>query len=293
MNTGFWTNTVWYCLLALITIIQLIIVLIKSKNRKITIALFCSISGMTFTIEVIIFTFMMAYMYYPLIFPSSPFDDGLAGNLFSQFSITATALLIAVLKLRAYWYVIFAMIYGIVEELFIFLGIYKHFWYKTWLTVFGLVIIFWLVKKIYNRCHSRVPITAAFRHILIFFGLFTLYMPTIIWPFKLMEIQTFKLVLPDSIISFSLMSCSTMVILANTMIIIHLYTVKWQWKLISILMLYIVHYLAYKYNLIYTKEGWFLIFTTFNIFGMYLYTYILNRLYNNRLLSKGEKLIFY
>ncbi|WP_143187659.1 hypothetical protein [Desulfosporosinus lacus] len=48
--------------------------------------------------------------YYPMIIknPPMPIDDMLMGNLFSQTSVSATALLVAVLNLKYYWYIIFA-----------------------------------------------------------------------------------------------------------------------------------------------------------------------------------------
>jgi hypothetical protein len=102
---------------------------------------------MAFSIEVTIFCFLKAYNYYPMVFPQSPINDGLAGNLFSQFSITATSLLIAVFNLNDYYFFIFGGIYGIIEELFLKLGIYSHNWYQTWITVLGLILIFWMTKK--------------------------------------------------------------------------------------------------------------------------------------------------
>ena len=80
----FWTNTIWYVLLGLVTLFQLIFVMIKAKRRYLTIALYITILGMTLNFESIIFIFMKAYDYYPMIIQSSPFDDKLAGSLFSE-----------------------------------------------------------------------------------------------------------------------------------------------------------------------------------------------------------------
>ncbi|MFT5871966.1 MAG: hypothetical protein ACI8WT_000892 [Clostridium sp.] len=49
---------------------------------------------------------------------------------------------------------------------------------------------------------------------------------------------------------------------------------------IVILFLYFTIYFAKNLNIIYIKEGWFLIVATIDIFGMYLYVYIFDKLFN-------------
>ncbi|MDP4128312.1 MAG: hypothetical protein Q8912_15445, partial [Bacillota bacterium] len=112
MTTAFWTNTIWYILLGILCIIQIIALLKKANNRKHVTALYLIIAGITFSFEATVYLFLKAYDYYPMIFPQSPLNDGLAGNLFSQFSVTASALLISVLNLKYYWFLIFSLIYG-------------------------------------------------------------------------------------------------------------------------------------------------------------------------------------
>jgi hypothetical protein len=43
-----------------------------------------------------------------------------------------------------------------------------------------------------------------------------------------------------------------------------------------------LHYLAARFNTMYYKEGWFFPMTTIIIFGMYLYIYMLDKLYGPR-----------
>lgn len=278
MNPVFWTHTIWYLLLAITTVFELILVLSRAESRKTVAALYFSVSGMAFSIEAVICCFLKAYTYSPMIFPQSPFDDWLAGNLFSQFSISATALLIAILRLKHYWSFLIALGYGLVEELFLYLGIYAHNWYRTWMTEIGITVFFRVTGRIY--IDSLKSISLARRYAYIFFGLFTLHMPTIIWTFKLSGIQTFSYsILKDAVSSYSLLALINLFVLANTIMIIHILRFKWHWKASVILALYIAYYIMFKLDLIYIKEGWFLIFTTVNIFGMYLYTYIMEKLY--------------
>lgn len=96
METAFWSHTIWFILLGLTTIIELTAIFLKVKNRGKIIALYLTISGLTFCFEMVILSVLKAYEYYPKLIPHSPADDSIAGNLFSQFSVSATALLIAV-----------------------------------------------------------------------------------------------------------------------------------------------------------------------------------------------------
>ena len=278
MSSTFWTNTIWYILLGITTIIEIIIMFYKAENRKSMFALYCTVSGMTFAFEIIIFTLLKSYNYYPMIIPESQYDDAFVGNLFSQFSVSATALLIAVLDLKFYWFFIFAGAYGIIEELFLYLGIYKHYWYQTWMTIVGLVLLFWIAKRMYKS--SLTYIGRIWRYVYIFFGLITLHENTM-WSFRtLLGIHTFsENYFKDIGTSLGLLSGLYMLLLSIIIMIIYFLKLKNKWKAIVILALYIAHYIASKLNLMYYKEGWFFIFTTIAIFSMYLYVYVLDKLY--------------
>lgn len=246
MSTTFCSNTIWYIVLGVSTVFEMIFMLNKAKNRKHVIALFLIVSGMTFSIELIVFCFLKAYDYYPMIFPQSPIDDGLAGSLFSQVSITATAILIAVLNLKYYWFYIFAGIYGIIEELFLKLGIYSHHWYQTWMTILGFVILFGVVKKMSKSISIYTGHT--WRYILMLFGLYPLHMVIIWWPMLLSGIVGINLkILPDAMMSYTLISFLNLFVLSIICMIIYFSISKGWLKSIVILFLYITIY--FKYNL--------------------------------------------
>ncbi len=280
MQSSFWSNTIWFLLLGASSVIEIIFILKKARNPKHEIALFLSVSGIAFSFEAAIFCFLKAYYYYPMIFLGSPIEDGLAGNLFSQFSVVTTAILIAVLNLKYYWYFIFSMVYGIIEELFLRLGIYSHNWYRTWMTMLGLILLFWVVKKIYNN--RTIYNGNSKRYFFMLFGLYTLHMPFIYWPFILSKIVVLNVkILPDAMNSYALISLINLFLLSITCMVLYFSKLKWWWKSIIILALYSTIYLADKFNVIYIKEGWFLIFATIDIFGMFLCIYILDKLFNS------------
>lgn len=278
MNPTFWSNTIWYILLGISTIIELVLIFIKAKNRKLVLAQYFTISGMTFCFEMAIYSYFKAYAYFPMLIPQSPPDDSIAGNLFSQFSVAATALLIAVYNLKYYWFVIFAAVYGLIEELFLKLGIYKHNWYQTWMTVIGLLLLFWIAKKIHKEGSKNIK--KFWSYLYMFFGLVTLYEHTIVWPQRLIGIRTFsESILPDKEHSLAILDVIHFVLLSIIMMIMYFSNIKWRWKFPVIFILYIAFYIAERFHLVIYKEGWFLFSASIAIWGMYFYTYILDKLY--------------
>lgn len=277
MASAFWTNTIWFVILGVSILIEIGITLWKAENRKYVIALFIIVSGITFVLEVTIFCFLKAYDYYPMLVPKSRIDDGLAGNLFSQFSITATALLLAVLKPKWFWSFIAAAAYGAVEESFLILGVYRHYWYRTWMTLFGVLFIIWIAKKLYTGSFaydSRIR-----RYIFISFGLYTLHMPTVFW----IQILTGVIVLntglfPDAMNSYALVCLINLFTISAVCMYCYFSNIKFIYKSIIILTLYGAVYFAERIHLLYIKAGWFLMFSTLDIFGMMLFVFIMDRL---------------
>lgn len=240
-------------------------------------ALFIIISGMTFSYEMTIFSFFKSYNYFPMIIPQSPIDDGLAGNLFSQFSVTASAMLIAVYNLKYYWFFVFSLMYGLIEEFFVRLGIYSHYWYQTWMTMLGLFLLFWLTKRMYKIDLKNIK--HFWRYILMFFGLFTLHMPAIFWALILTKIIVLNInILPDPMNSYALIRLLNLLFLSITCTFIYFSKLNWQWKSILTFCLYGSLYLACKLNLINVKEGMFFVFASIDILGMYLCVFILDKL---------------
>lgn len=208
-------------------------------------------------------------------------DDALVGNLFSQFSVSATALLIAVLKLRQFWYFVFAIIYVLIEELFLRLGIYEHYWYETWMTFVGLVLLFWLVNKIYTSSLNNIGLML--KRTYIFFGLYTLHMPIIFWGFKISGIIEPNMnLLPDQWDSYAFIALANLFFLSVSCMVIYFTISKSIFKIGAISILYLVLYIADQTGILKVKEGWFLIFSIINILGMYFFVYLLDKFYTSK-----------
>ncbi len=278
MPSSFWSNTIWFILLGIATAFELIFIFTKVQKPKLVLALYLTVAGLAFAIELSVFASFNAYQYFPKIIPSSPYDDSVAANLFSQFSIAATALLIAVYNLKYYWYIIFAGAYGLIEELFIKLGIYKHNWYRTWMTIVGLLILFWMVKKIYTG--SIKQISRIWRYIYIFLGLITLH-AHLLWIFRLSKIfafgENFYAVEGSKITPIA--SIYHLVV-GGTIIALYFLKISWWWKATIALLLLAAHYFGYYFHLMIFKPGWLIPVSVFSILSIYLFIYFLDKLFD-------------
>ncbi|MDR7865432.1 MAG: hypothetical protein RIN56_01380 [Sporomusaceae bacterium] len=197
----FWTYTLWYILLGLTTVGELAAAFLLARNRRLAFGLYFILAGVVLSFETMILIFGKAYTYYPMLLQTSPdpFDRVLAGNLFSQFSVAATALLVAILGLDFRWSLLLAAAYGLVEELFLALGIYSHNWYRTWMTVIGLFLYFQLAKNL-NAALLLRGISSAVLYGCIFIGLFPLYIVTIVWALMVSGHLSFSAaILPDPV----------------------------------------------------------------------------------------------
>ncbi len=280
MSPSFWSSTIWYVLLGAVTVIELVIILLKADNRQRVFAFFLSISGLTFSMEMGVYSFLKGYQYFPMIIPQSPPDDSIAGNIFSQLFISATAALIAVLNLKFLWFVIFAFAIGAIEEFFMKIGIFKQYWYQTWMTTLGLLPIFWVVKKLYLKTIGHIG--QWWRYVFVYLGLVTLYQHTINWPLRLMKLRLFsENFLSDKERSLVVLSAANMLLTAAAIMAVYYSHINKIWKAAIVIGLYIVCFAAEKAGLIIYKEGWFFWASSISTGGMYLYTFILDKLYSH------------
>jgi hypothetical protein len=223
-------------------------------------AFYFTLSGMTLWLETVLLIFLEAYAYHPIIItnPAHAYDDILAGNLFSQFSVSASMMLmIAVLRLKPKWYILLALAYGAIEELFIALGIYEHFWYRTWYTVALLPFAFLIARKMYDRlCEGLKPF---FYIVYVGFSLFALTVVTLLWGLQLADIQSATTTLMKNpnmgkigiIVAYDFVICIALLTAYFT-------GIRWRWKVLVLAALEGYYYAIYKAGLLIIRPDWFL-----------------------------------
>lgn len=276
ISTTFWTNSIWFIILWVLSVVELIIIFVKAKDKKLTFALYCAVIAMIFLYESVICFVLKSYEYYPK-FAHNSYDEIMLGNISSQYSVAATAILIAVLNLKNYWYVIFSCAYAIIETIFLTLGIYKQNWYDTWMTAIGTIILFWIVNKMYR--YSKAGLKPLPRYIFLTLSLFTLYVNSIYIP-RLIGITTFvNPFTSDQLMGASLVAVVDFTIMSNVFMFIYFYKPKWQYSALIILVIYFMNYMATKFGFLYIMQGWFWAYKTYCMAIMYLYIYILDKCY--------------
>jgi hypothetical protein len=247
----------------------MVFVMIKSRNRKFTIAFTFATLGFVYLLEAILVISFNAYTYYPKIVDDL-FQDAVLGNIFSQVSISCTTALIIVYNLSYKWYFLFSIVYYLIDNLFVKLGIYQHFWYRSIYTFIGLVLLFWFVKICYNKMIASSKYIT--HYIPLFLGAFAISGNTIILPLKLLKSQIFKADFYESLSkNHTTVSIIYGFFLINILINLYRWKLHWACKGIAFTILFFAQYILYKAGIIYFENGWFFIITLIDLFGFYFW----------------------
>ncbi|MBP2645675.1 MAG: hypothetical protein H6Q75_1115 [Firmicutes bacterium] len=268
MPATFWSNTIWYILLTITSIISIVLILYKSNNRKFDIAFGLAVLGTTFHAEFALLVTFNAYRYFPKIFNDS-FLDSVLGNYISQISVASTVMLAIIYRIPAIWNFIIAGIYLLIDALFVMLGIYRHLWYKSWYTFVLVFLALLIANKWYHRLLNypnpflyyltlHLGARALFSLAIVFKYFFSIEVINKFIFDEFSRNQAFFIILYDSIWIIITM-------------IIHGLNIKWMWRGVFFVFLFIIQYVLIKIaGIITIKNEWFLIITLLNIFGSYI-----------------------
>ena len=274
MPPTFWSNTIWYVLLAITSIISMIVSLIKSKHRKFTIAFTLSSVGLIYLIEAMLVISFNSYKYLPKIVPDE-FQDTVIGNIFSQVSVATTSALALTLNLSNKWYILFTFIYYLIELLFVKLGIYQHHWYKSIFTLLAIAPFMWLLKIWYKQLLNSS--FYFFYYIALALGTFSMGFISILMPLKLLNIQTIQGSFYDNPTkNHTAFSIVIAFFLINILINVYRWKFHWIWKGVAFIILFFGQYLLYKFHILSCKEGWSLPAITLDTFGNYFWIVVLD-----------------
>ena len=139
------SNLLWFLGLVLISIGLIYITFIKTEFRY-NLAVYFFVMGLSFLMEYIVLILGDAYSYYPKLFSIQWYDDVFGSSISQAFFIPSVLMAIAAFRMRFKWIIfIIAAIFGI-EELFLWLGIYEHNWWKSWFTPIILFASVFVIK---------------------------------------------------------------------------------------------------------------------------------------------------
>lgn len=294
MSGLFWSNTIWYLLLLLSSVVAIAVTFKKSHNRRFSSAFSLAVLGFTYCIEVSLLLVLNAYTYYPMLTPNDAFQDAVIGNFFSQISVTATAVLFSVLDLRSVFIFIFAGIYFLIDVLFVRLGIYEHHWYRSVYTLIGFIPYCYIVKKWYLlllRAPQDTKLVKGLRghklkkwlhNATLFFAVFAAAGNSLITSQKLLELQIFK---GGFFADMSKDHTTTSLIYGPILNVLFILLLRWKrpgtYKVGVLLILFACQWVLYSLGILTVPQGWFVIVTAIDLLGFYLWTVLLSRLLAN------------
>lgn len=286
MPTAFWSNTVWYILLSIMSAVSIVLILLKSNNRKFDIGFGLAVLGATFHAEFSLLVAFDAYRYFPKIF-NDPFFDSVLGNYVSQVSVASTVMLAIICRIPPISNLIIAGIYFIIDFSFVKLEIYRHLWYKSMYTFILVFLSLLVANKWYRRLlYHPTPFIyyltlhmaarALFSFVIVFKYFFSIEVINIFVFDEFPRSQAFLIILYDSI----------WVII---MMIIYGLNIRWLWKSAFFAFLLIIQYVLIDIvGVITVKNGWFLIVTLLNIFGSYIPVVVMDYLLKKGIAAKSQ-----
>lgn len=280
MNSAFWTNTIWFLLLFVTSIITIAVTLYKSNNIKFSIAFLFSIIGLSFIFEAILVLGFNAYSYYPKLFRDS-YLDIIFGNYFSQISISSTTLLLATFDVSIVWYCLIGLGYFLTDIIFVKLGIYEHFWYKSIYTFFGFMIFSLLVRKWYRI--AKKSASSFINYISLYLGVAAFATFTIFLSQRLLGIQLLRSNLFFTDINKNNTSSGFIYefIVFNCLILLYKSKLHWAVKTIMLACLFLAQYAVYRAGYIFIAKGLFFTVTAWDLLGGYVIIALFSYLYQN------------
>lgn len=280
MNSTFWSNTIWYVLLLITSLISIALIIRKTPTPKFTVAFLVSVIGFTFVLEAILALALEAYIYHPKIV-ADLFLDSVFGNYFSQLSLSSTVVLISTFNLSYLWCLGFAITYYFIEELFVHLSIFEHFWYRSVYTIVGFILLTWVVRGWFRKVTQER--NRLLDYVSQFLAVFAAYSFTIILTQRLLGVQIFKgHIYADMSKDHTTTGLLYQFIVINALIILSQSKLRIGIKGIVLIVLGIVQYLLCQVGFIYITPGWFVIVTTFDLGGCYYLISLFQGLYAKR-----------
>lgn len=277
MKHFFWTNTIWYIGLFATSVAELAIIFSKTRERKKTFVFFFAVLGLTYWMEALLVLILHAYMYYPMIRPDDRFFDAVLGNIFSQVSVSSSAVLICVLGLSNWWLLGFAAAYYLIDMLFSGIGIYAHHWYRSIYTLaafllFGRAVQYWY-HAIFDRPSRKLFYTTLYLSV---FGLTSNLLDTSL---KFLGIRIFHSGLVPYDPSRDHTATALLYGAVFTMISIALYRWKTRWysKGLVFLFLFVCQYELAQMGVMLIQNGWLLFILLFDLAGYYGWTVVMDR----------------
>jgi hypothetical protein len=204
------------------------------------------------------------------------FFDAVLGNIFSQISVSSSAVLICVLGLSNWWLLAFSIIYFLVDLLFSRLGIYVHYWYRSIYTLAGFFIYGALIKAWYKRLFNSPPKIIYYLSLLL--SVFAITANLLGTALKLLNIRIFQSSFyPDPSKNHTATALIYLFVLIIIIIALYKWKAKWSIKGIVFLLLFVCQFGLVHSGIMVVKSGLWPLVLNLDLIGFYVATAVMDR----------------
>ena len=130
----------------------------KNKNRKLLFVLFSTNMGFAYLLEYVVLNLFKGYRYKPKVMKKNIFDNIVGAVLSQGIFLPFTAVFLTVINSGWKLKLLVGTYFSLIEELFLRLGVYHHYWWKTTYTFLLTPIYFKLSDDWYKWLYKRNPI---------------------------------------------------------------------------------------------------------------------------------------
>ncbi|MDR3565975.1 MAG: hypothetical protein P4N59_31690 [Negativicutes bacterium] len=257
----------WYIGIAIVAYSTIGFVLLKTKNPKSFIS-FCCFAAVNVIFDIFILVVFNGYMYAPGIRVEPGADNSIGRFVSQNLSVPSTAMLIAALQLNYYYIVAFTGVYCAIEELFLRLGTYKHFWWKTWYTAIALLVFFWFAQKWHNKIMAGDNRIVNFvSHYLGVVGLIFQYK----FYMTMFKMHTYKFGLStDPILDSMAVGLIHTILLPLPLVIVCFLELHWLWKLAATIWPFLFQHILIVMGIMHVREGFYGVDTLLTNLGAFI-----------------------
>jgi hypothetical protein len=147
-------NSIYYIALVGISLVLIMISAWKVRDHRLYLFYFF-MAGIITPFEYLVIILGDGYRYIPNIHHDPMYDSIIGAYISDYLMLPSVAQAIAAYRLRLRWILLIILVLTGIEELFIYLDVYHHNWYKTIYTGAGLFLYFSIGKYVWGKIFSR------------------------------------------------------------------------------------------------------------------------------------------
>jgi hypothetical protein len=147
-------NSIPFLLLAFVHIVLFLLFAYRSKQKNIWILLLSNI-GLAYLFEYPVLNLFRGYSYRPNLIKIRAQDKVLGAILSQGFYVPITATLLTLYRKNAYWKLGSTLIYYLIEHFFLYLKIYKTYWWKPAFTLIFMNLYFYISDWFYKALTAQ------------------------------------------------------------------------------------------------------------------------------------------